>query len=221
MKSTVKQPLEPIPIPSFTDLNPVKAITGPIVQALEKIKTLIPTPSKIEKKQEAPKKEKISPKPQSKPKAPPMVQHFRTKEMTKNPAPVQAATQDIPFVQHLQSKKHEVEGVSGHKLGNRTKAEQVTITKYEQKLALWLQKHHLYPMAARQKGLEGDAVVRIQIDRLGNIRFYELAEPTPYRLLDQAVIKMIERSDPVPPVPDDYPGEYVLEFLVPVNFKLH
>jgi protein TonB len=222
IKAPIIQPREVIPVPKSMQPAPVKSQPSPITQIIEKIKTVIPTPAKIEQKKELPKKKIAAPKPQAKPKAlPPLVQHFRKKEVTSNPAPAQVTTQEIPFVQNLKSKKYEVEGVSGHKLGNRTKAEQETITSYEKKLALWLQKHHYYPPAARHRNLEGEAVVRLQIDRLGNIRFFELAEPTEHLMLDDAVIQMIERSDPVPPVPDSYPGDFVIEFLIPVTFKLH
>lgn len=222
IKSIVDQPKEIIPPPKSLEPAVVESVIEPIIQAMERIKAEIPTPAKIEKMADSPKPEKTAPTPQAKPSPPPpLVQHFRPTPMTKDQIPTRTAGEEIPFVQNLQSDKYEVKGISGNKLGNRTQAEQEVITKYEQKLALWLQQNHVYPVEARKQGMEGDAVIRMQIDRLGNVRFYELAERTPYDVLNNAVIKMVQRSDPVPPVPDDYPGDYVIEFLLPVNFKIN
>ena len=223
IKSTLKQPNEVVPVPKIETPSAAASVPTPQVQSSETIHSVKPSPARIEKKKDSLKKKQLfsPPSPKSKPNVPPLVQNFATNPMTENPAPSNISSEDIPFVQGLNSRELEVEGVMGNPLGNRTKAEQIVITKYEQKLALWLQKNKIYPQQASDQGLEGDALVRLQIDRLGNIRFYELAEKTPHRMLDEAVIRMVERSDPVPPVPDDYPGEFILEFLLPVTFKLH
>ena len=221
IKAPITQPQEVIPEPVLKDQSSLKVDATEPIQATEKIKINEPKPAKKEKvKISNSGTGKFIPTPTSRPDLPPLVMEYRGKEMTKNPPASMTGHGDVPFVQNLQSNKYEVEGVAGSLLGNRTEAEQLAIEKYEQTLALWIEKHHVYPLSARNKGLEGEAVARLQIDRLGNIRFYELSEETKHDELNQAVLKMIERSDPVPPIPDDYPGDFVMEFLIPINFKL-
>lgn len=94
------------------------------------------------------------------------------------------------------------------------------VVRYEQTISLWVQKFKLYPEAARAAGMEGETVVRVRIDRQGNIRHYILERSTGYSELDRAAIDMIRRANPVPAVPTDYPAGELLEFLIPVNFRL-
>jgi TonB family protein len=94
------------------------------------------------------------------------------------------------------------------------------ISRYTQVISLWIQKFQVYPSEAHKKGLEGDTVVRIRIDRQGNIGYYILEHSTGYEELDHAAIDMIRRANPVPAVPADYPPGDILEFLVPVTFHL-
>lgn len=94
------------------------------------------------------------------------------------------------------------------------------LRRYEQMLSLWLQKHKLYPEEARRRQIQGEAVLRLRIDRRGNIKYFTLEKQTGTIALDRAVLDMVKRANPVPPVPDDYPAGALLEFLVPVIFTL-
>ncbi len=94
------------------------------------------------------------------------------------------------------------------------------MSRYTQMISLWIQKFKLYPEEARQKNLKGSTVVRIRIDRRGNIGYYALERTTGVEALDRAAIDMIRRANPVPAVPDDYPPGDTFEFLIPVNFTL-
>lgn len=94
------------------------------------------------------------------------------------------------------------------------------MSRYTQLISLWIQKFKLYPEAARLEGLNGSTVVRVRIDRKGNVRYYALEYSTGYEALDHAAIDMIKRANPVPAVPSDYPKGELLEFLIPVSFSL-
>lgn len=94
------------------------------------------------------------------------------------------------------------------------------LSRYEQLVSLWIQKFKLYPEAARADFLRGEALVRIRIDRRGNIRDYVLERSTGHEILDRAAVDMIRRANPVPAVPNDYPAGETFEFLIPVNFQL-
>jgi protein TonB len=156
---------------------------------------------------------------------PPLVQTFNQPKSTvtkyaNNPA---AASPDVPFVQQVNASsdpKARME-LSGSTLGNRTESDRLTILSYEEQLTLWLQRFKVYPMEAQRKGTEGRGIIRIQADRLGNIRFFEMAETTGHEILDAATANMVRRADPLPPMPDDYPSpDFINEFIIPVSFSL-
>lgn len=94
------------------------------------------------------------------------------------------------------------------------------MSRYTQMISLWIQKFKVYPEEARAQGLKGAAVVRIRIDRRGNIHYQALEKATGIPLLDRAALDMIRRANPVPAVPNDYPAGESFEFLIPVNFSL-
>lgn len=108
----------------------------------------------------------------------------------------------------------------GSVLGTTTDSKAEMLSRYEQLISRWIQQYKVYPPEARQQGLQGEAIIRIRIDRQGNIRYFVLEKETGHVMLDRAVITMLKRANPVPPAPENYPAGTLLEFLVPVSFKL-
>lgn len=94
------------------------------------------------------------------------------------------------------------------------------VERYGSLISEWVQKFKVYPAAAKDKALSGETVVRIRIDRGGNIRYYILERSTGNSALDRAAIDMIRRANPVPAVPNDYPAGEQFEFLIPVEFQV-
>lgn len=94
------------------------------------------------------------------------------------------------------------------------------LSRYEQLISLWIQKFKQYPDEARRQSMTGETLVRIRIDRQGNIKYWALENSTGYALLDRAAIDMVKRANPVPAVPNDYPAGETFDFLIPVNFRL-
>lgn len=110
---------------------------------------------------------------------------------------------------------------AGDVLGNTQQSAQTRVQAYTQTIALWLDKFKIYPEEAKAAGMQGRAMVRIRIDRRGNVHYRILTQKTAYPLLDKAVLDMVRRANPVPPVPADYPMvDQYLEFVIPVSFKL-
>jgi protein TonB len=101
----------------------------------------------------------------------------------------------------------------------RTRAIARVVERYEQLLSAWVQQHQRMPEYARKQGLSGSALVRIRIDRRGNILFNRLERRTGQAILDRAVMDMIARANPVPAVPAEYPAGSQFEFLIPVHFR--
>ena len=124
------------------------------------------------------------------------------------------------FVRKRVSVKPEAE-VAGAALGNKKWSPQQMVAGYTQTISLWMNKFKVYPDEARDAGMQGQAVVRIRIDRQGNIHYRILSQETPYPILNKAALDMVRRANPVPPVPSDYPDKAAfLEYMIPVNFKL-
>lgn len=90
-------------------------------------------------------------------------------------------------------------------------------TKYEQEISGWIQRHKFYPVEAG--GKEGRVVVRMRIDRQGNVRYYAIEQSSGLTALDAAALDMIRRANPVPAVPESYPAGNLVEFLIPISFK--
>lgn len=128
-------------------------------------------------------------------------------------APADGARQYVRETNMPRAKTTEKKGKGGAK-------DAEIMSRYTQMISLWIQKFKVYPEEARQQGLKGSTVVRIRIDRRGNIRYYALERSTGIEALDKAALDMIKRANPVPAVPADYPEGESFEFLVPVNFSL-
>jgi TonB family protein len=116
--------------------------------------------------------------------------------------------------------KKDGSGSKGSPLGNSTAADAEIMARYEQLISLWIEKHRIYPQQARDLNLEGEAIIRLRIDRAGNIQQISLHQSAGNPLLDRAALQMAQKANPVPAVPSNYPPGDVLEFLVPVSFKL-
>lgn len=95
----------------------------------------------------------------------------------------------------------------------------VATARYEQLLAAWLEQHKKYPHRAKRLRIEGEAVLRIVIDRSGQMQQVSLVQRSGNRLLDKAALEMAQRANPFPPMPEKDLREQ-LEFVVPVAFML-
>lgn len=90
--------------------------------------------------------------------------------------------------------------------------------RYEQQISGWIQQHKLYP--AQANGAEGRVVARMRIDRSGYVRYYAIEQSSGNSVLDAAAIDMIRRANPVPAVPANYPAGSLIEFLIPITFRV-
>lgn len=62
-------------------------------------------------------------------------------------------------------------------------------------------------------------MVRMCIDRGGNVRYYAIEQSSGLSIFDDAALDMIRRANPVPAVPVNYPASNLVEFLIPISFK--
>ena len=90
---------------------------------------------------------------------------------------------------------------------------------YASVLLAWLERHKEYPPAAQQRRQQGVVLLYIVIDRDGRVINSRIQKSSGQQLLDQAALAMLERAQPLPPIPDDMNKER-LKFVVPVQFFL-
>lgn len=74
-----------------------------------------------------------------------------------------------------------------------------------------------YPTRANQLGQGGSLRIALVIDRQGNVMNTRFVQGSEYALLNQAVLDAIEKSTPLPAMPDTLEGR-TFEFTVPINF---
>lgn len=92
--------------------------------------------------------------------------------------------------------------------------------RYEQTISNWIARHKVYPAGALLLGQHGKVIIRLRIDRQGNVKYSGVEKSSGYKLIDRAAIDMVRRANPVPPVPTNYPAGSLLEFLIPASFDL-
>lgn len=93
------------------------------------------------------------------------------------------------------------------------------VNDYNSKLQSWLLRHHRYPSQARAKREQGTAMVWFVIDRQGRLQGCRLQRTSGSALLDEAAVKLVERSAPFPAAPDEVTGQ-TIERVIPVDFYI-
>jgi periplasmic protein TonB len=101
----------------------------------------------------------------------------------------------------------------------RALAGSVAHGQYEQEVTRWVERQRDYPLAARRRGLEGTAIVRLRLRADGSLVQAQIVRDTGHAILDRAAIGMVERAAPYPGVPGEFGGSSV-EVLVPIQFSL-
>ena len=61
--------------------------------------------------------------------------------------------------------------------------------------------------------------IRFRLDARGTVLSYDLVGSSGHSLLDEEVVSLIRRAQPMPPFPDGI-GQPTLEFIVPIAFAL-
>lgn len=90
---------------------------------------------------------------------------------------------------------------------------------YTATLLARLQQHREYPRRARARGQEGTVMLYFRIDRQGRVLDYQIRQSSGHHALDDEVENMIQRAQPLPPMPDSMAKD-TLELVVPVQFLL-
>jgi TonB family protein len=90
---------------------------------------------------------------------------------------------------------------------------------YQQQLSAWLNQYKTYPKRAKRMRIEGEGILRIQIDRKGFVQTIQLKQSTGNRLLDKAALKTAQNASPFPAMSQNDPRQSMV-FEVPIAFLL-
>jgi protein TonB len=82
-----------------------------------------------------------------------------------------------------------------------------------------LQQYKRYPSDAQWRGDEGVVQLSFTVDRTGHVLARQIMRSSGHRELDNEVMSMIERAQPLPPFPSSMP-QATLDLTVPIRFSL-
>ncbi len=93
------------------------------------------------------------------------------------------------------------------------------ISTWQRQIAKVVAKKQVYPRSALQREIEGQAKVKVTVDRTGKIANYEIIQSTGSTVLDRAVPRLMARIDPLPAPPADA-EDNKLTFILPLAWVL-
>jgi protein TonB len=82
-----------------------------------------------------------------------------------------------------------------------------------------LQQYKRYPSDAQSRGDEGVVMLSFTVDRTGHVLGRQIVQSSGHRELDNEVMSMIQRAQPLPPFPATMP-QATLDLTVPIRFSL-
>lgn len=194
--------------PKIKVAEPQKKSAVTVPAAPKAVKKNIPQPSQEEavKSQTAPQ-ESISPAVEQ------QLPSAAVKPYAMHARPTQYIRADLPGMGGGPGSK------SGVSYGNSTNTDAEIMQRYTQQISLWVNRRKSILLAGLQPGMKGNIIVRLRIDRAGNILYFNLDKATGVPSADAAAVEMVKASNPVPPVPRNHPGGNMFEFLISVNYS--
>lgn len=106
----------------------------------------------------------------------------------------------------------------GSAIGNSVDSQAKMMQRYTQLISMWINRQKTLLTRAVPQGMRGNIVVRLRIDRAGKIHMFKLDKATGVPVVDSAAADMVRAANPVPPVPTDFPGGSMFEFLIPISY---
>ena len=88
------------------------------------------------------------------------------------------------------------------------------------RLLAQLNRFKQYPRAARQARIEGVVMLHFVMDAQGRVQSFEIAKSSGRPVLDAEALALIQRAQPLPALPADYPTR-TLDAIVPIEFSLN
>jgi periplasmic protein TonB len=133
------------------------------------------------------------------------------------PEPSQAvvAPTEEPPPQPIEERKPPTPAVPARVKGGALRVE----PSWQTALVRHLQQYKRYPSDAQSRGEQGVVQLSFTVDRTGRVLNREILHSSGHRELDNEVMSMIERAQPLPPFPASMP-QAKLDLTVPIRFSL-
>lgn len=101
---------------------------------------------------------------------------------------------------------------------NRPSKAQIT---WQSRLFAHIARYKRYPLMARKKRQQGTVSVNFTIDTQGKVSAKRVVKSSGYPLLDQEVLNLLDRAQPLPKPPADVlNGKNARTITIPINFNL-
>jgi protein TonB len=100
-----------------------------------------------------------------------------------------------------------------------SKASGETRDSYLGRVLAQLNRFKQYPRAARQARIEGVVMLHFVMDADGKVQSFEIAKSSGRPVLDAEALALIQRAQPLPTLPQDFPTR-TLDAVVPIEFSL-
>jgi periplasmic protein TonB len=202
MPEPAVEPMQPIPPAAASERQPPEILPAPIEPPPP------PPPDVVE-----PPPQQVEPAPAevALPKPPPVTEG---KPLPRTPRPPQPVAPPIaaPMPPQQQS------APSAPPPPNPPSAE--AATNWQSRLLAHLTRYKRYPASAQMRREQGVALLRVTMTHLGAVTGSRLERSSGHQLLDQEVLDLIQRAQPLPPMAPEMTQQTV-EIVVPIRFELH
>jgi periplasmic protein TonB len=136
------------------------------------------------------------------------------------PKPVAAATPaPSPAPSAAPAPEPEAKTTAAPAPGANAQAALARATSWQGELLGRLEQFKRYPRSAQAKRRQGAAIVAFTIDRDGRLLAKRLNRSSGHDDLDTEALDLLDRAQPLPPPPENIPGERI-ELVVPIQFYL-
>ena len=88
------------------------------------------------------------------------------------------------------------------------------------RLVAQLNRFKQYPRSAARAHIEGVVMLHFVMDADGKVQSFEIAKSSGRPVLDNEALALIQRAQPLPPLPADFPTR-TLDAVVPIEFSLN
>ncbi|MDL1957739.1 MAG: energy transducer TonB [Candidatus Desulfofervidus auxilii] len=102
---------------------------------------------------------------------------------------------------------------------NSAKEKTSPISYYLQLVKQKIEKNKRYPLLARNKGIEGEVLLKFEILKNGKVKSIKIVKSSHYQILDKAAIESIKKANPFPPFPKEL-KENSLIINISLRFEL-
>ncbi|WP_043318896.1 energy transducer TonB [Microbulbifer sp. HZ11] len=97
--------------------------------------------------------------------------------------------------------------------------QQGDVESYSDALNRHTMKNLRYPSRAQQRGWEGEVVLKIVVNKSGEVQDIQVVEESSYSSLNREALRSVERANPYPQIPSHL-GVDSFSFTVPIRFSL-